>query len=161
VVGQTLVPALPAPPLVHVCDLSVELGPIMELGQGRAGTRRIIPIVGGTVEGPELSGTLLNLGADWQTVYPSGTADLSTRYAMRTHDGAIIEIINLGSRHGPADVLARVAAGDDVPPDQYYMRTHARLETGDPRYAWVNDALFVGTGARQFSSVTISLFRLG
>lgn len=38
------------------------------------------------------------------------------------------------------------------------MRTHARLETGDPRYAWVNDTLFVGTGARKASAVTISLF---
>jgi len=150
--------ALPAPQLVHVCDLSVELGPIMEMGKGRAGARRIVPIIGGTVEGPGISGRVLNLGADWQTIYPNGTADLSTRYALETHDGAIIEIINLGSRHGPADVLNRLAAGEDVPPDQYYMRTHARLETGDPRYAWVNDTLFVGTGARKASAVTISLF---
>ena len=151
---------LPAPRLVHVCDLSVELGPVMEMGKGRAGARRIIPIIGGMVEGPGISGRVLNLGADWQTVYPSGTADLSTRYAMETHDGAIIEIINLGSRHGPAAVLTRLAAGEDVPPDQYYMRTHARLETGDPRYAWVNDTLFVGTGARKASAVKISLFQL-
>ena len=54
--------------------------------------------------------------------------------------------------------MARVAAGDAVAPDDYYMRTHARLETGDPRYAWVNNMLFVGTGARQKSSVHISLF---
>lgn len=152
--------ALPPPPLLHVCDLFVELGPIMEMGQGRAGARRIIPIVGGRVEGPELSGIVLNLGADWQTIYPNGAADLNTRYAMRTHDGALIEIINLGSRHGPAEVLARVAAGEDVPPDQYYMRTHARLETGDPRYGWVNDTLFVGSGARQANAVKISLFRV-
>lgn len=130
----------------------------MEMGKGRAGARRIVPIIGGTVEGPGISGRVLNLGADWQTIYPNGTADLSTRYALETHDGAIIEIINLGSRHGPADVLNRLAAGEDVPPDQYYMRTHARLETGDPRYAWVNDTLFVGTGARKASAVTISLF---
>jgi hypothetical protein len=132
----------------------------MEMGKGRAGARRIVPIIGGTVEGPGISGRVLNLGADWQTIYPNGTADLSTRYALETHDGAIIEIINLGSRHGPADVLNRLAAGEDVPPDQYYMRTHARLETGDPRYAWVNDTLFVGTGARKASAVTISLFQV-
>lgn len=152
--------ALPPPKLVHVCDLAVELGPIIELGSGRAGARRIVPIIGGTVEGPAISGTVLDLGADWQTIYTSGTADLSTRYALQTHDGAIIEIVNIGSRHGPPEVLARLAAGEDVAPDQYYMRTHARLETGDSRYAWVNDSLFVGTGARQASAVKISLFRL-
>lgn len=153
-------PSLPPPDLVHVCDLAVALGPVIELGAGRAGMRRIIPIVGGTVRGPEISGRLLDLGADWQTVHASGAADLNTRYALETHDGAIIEIVNLGSRHGPPEILARIAAGETVPADQYYMRTHARLETGAPRYAWVNDMLFVGTGARHADRVTISLFRL-
>ncbi|MGB7337237.1 MAG: DUF3237 family protein [Salaquimonas sp.] len=35
------------------------------------------------------------------------------------------------------------------------MRTHARLETGDERYDWVNRALFVGVGARLKSVVQI------
>ena len=44
-----MTPALPAPGLTHVCDLFVDLADIKELGQGRAGQRRIIPIVGGRV----------------------------------------------------------------------------------------------------------------
>jgi hypothetical protein len=52
---------------------------------------------------------------------------------MEMDDGAVIEIRNYGLRHGPAEVIAKLAAGEDVVPDQYYMRTHARLETGDPR----------------------------
>ena len=56
------------------------------------------------------------------------------------------------------DVIERLAAGEEVAPDSYYMRTHARLETGDARYAWVNRMLFVGTGARRASSVLVSLF---
>ena len=47
-----MTPHLPAPDLSHVCDLTVELDPIIALGTGRAGQRRIIPIVGGTVSGP-------------------------------------------------------------------------------------------------------------
>jgi len=59
---------LPVPTLEHVCTLQVMLDPIREMGAGRAGQRRIIPIIGGTVQGARLSGKILNLGADWQTV---------------------------------------------------------------------------------------------
>ena len=149
---------LPAPNLRHFCDIVGELGPIREMGSGRAGRRRIIPIIGGSVTGPEISGRLLNLGADWQTIFADGLAELDTRYAMETDDGALIEIVNYGYRHGPADVIERLAAGEDVSPDSYYMRTHARLETGHSKYDWVNRMLFVGTGVRQKSSVHISLF---
>lgn len=151
---------LPQPRLRHVCDLFVSLDPIREMGNGQAGQRRIIPIVGGTVTGPALNGRILHLGADWQTIWANGVAELDTRYAIETTDGATIEIRNYGYRHGPAEVLAAIARGAEVAPDSYYMRTHARLETGDPRYDWVNRTLFVGTGARRAGQVVISLFAL-
>ena len=147
-----------APHLRPVCTLKVELGPIIEMGQGRAGKRRIIPIIDGKVEGPELSGTILNVGADWQTIFADGSADLDTRYAFETHDGAVIEVVNLGFRHGPPEVLERLAKGEEVSPDSYYMRTSARLETGDPRYQWVNKSIFVGTGMRKASAVEVDMF---
>lgn len=146
------------PDLEHICDLTVELGPIREMGKGRAGNRRIIPIVGGTVLGPRLQGKILNVGADWQTIFEGELAELDTRYAMETNDGAVIEIINYGYRFGPPDVMAAVARGEDVSPDAYSMRTMAKLETGDERYEWVNRTLFVGTGARHKSAVIVSLY---
>ena len=151
---------LPLPRLSHVATLQIDLGPVREMGRGRGGVRRIIPITGGTVEGPRLRGRVLDIGADWQTVYRDGLAYLDTRYAMETHDGAIIEIVNRGHRHGPAEVLDRVARGEPVPAQDYYMRTHARLETGDDRYAWVNRALFVGVGARHAAAVSLALHEI-
>ncbi len=151
---------LPTPNLEHICKLDVTLGPIREMGSGRAGRRRIIPIIGGQVTGTRLSGKILNVGADWQTIFNDGLAELDTRYAVETDDGAIIEIINYGFRHGPPDVLEAVARGETVDPSSYYMRTHARLETGDPRYDWVNRSLFVGVGARMQQSVTVDLYML-
>jgi hypothetical protein len=153
-------PRLAPPVLTHVCDLEVALDPIREMGEGRAGKRRIIPIVGGRVSGPRLNGTILNLGADWQTIFADGMAELDTRYGLETDDGATIEIKNYGYRHGPAEVIAAIARGDEVDPATYYMRTHARLEAGDARYAWVNRTLFVGTGARLDGQVVVSLFAL-
>lgn len=149
---------LTPPKLRHFCDLTVELGPPREMGDGHAGRRRIIPIVGGTVDGPGISGRILDLGADWQTVFQNGVAEIDTRYAFETDDGALIEIANVGFRHGPEDVITKLAAGEDCPRDQYYMRTSARLESGHPAYQWVNRTIFVGTGARKTSTVLMTLF---
>ena len=151
---------LPRPVLVQVCTLQVDLAPIREMGRGRAGQRRIVPITGGRGEGPELRGRVLDVGADWQTIFDGGLAQLDTRYAMETHDGAVIEIVNFGLRHGPRDVMEAVGRGEAVDPARYYMRTQARLETGDTRYDWVNRTLFVGCGAREASRVRIDLYAI-
>ncbi len=149
---------LPPPNLQPFCLLTVELGDVIELGTGRGAHRRIIPITGGQVEGEFIHGEILNVGADWQSVFEDGLAQLDTRYAMRTFDGAVIEIINFGFRHGPKDVLERLIHGKEVQTDEYYMRTIARLETGNPKYDWVNRMVFVGTGQRRKNSVEISLY---
>jgi hypothetical protein len=151
---------LDTPELRHLCDLAVELGPPIEMGDAPKGKRRIIPIVGGRVEGERLRGRVLNLGADWQTLFEDGTAELDTRYAIETRDGAIIDIRNFGFRHGPRHVLDALARGEAVPPDAYYMRTTARFETADLRYAWLNRIITVGTGAREPASVLLSLFEV-
>ena len=151
---------LPTPTLQHVADFDVELAPVTEMGDGRGGRRRIIPIVGGRVSGPRFRGEILDVGADWQTVFSTGLAELDTRYAFRTDDGAVIEIINYGYWHGAENVMKRIAAGEDVDPSSYYMRTHARLETGHPDYQWVNKTLFVGVGGRFRSNVRLSLYEI-
>lgn len=151
---------IPVPALSHAFTLRVELAAPIELGQGRAGQRRIIPIVGGAALGPEITGEVMNLGADWQTIFADGAAHLDTRYAVKTEDGAVIEIVNIGTRHGPPEVLDRLAAGEEVDPSTYYMRTAARLETGDARYDWVNHTLFVCAGIRRASAVEIAYYKV-
>lgn len=151
---------LPQPGLRHLCELVVELAAPIELGTGPRGRRRIIPIIGGTVSGERLNGRILNLGADWQTIFSDGVAELDTRYSFETHDGATVDIRNFGYRHGPAEIIERLARGEAVDPALYYMRTHPRFETGDPRYAWLNRMICVGTGARESASVRISVYEV-
>jgi hypothetical protein len=151
---------LNAPTLQHLCDLKVDLAPPIEMGEAPRGRRRIIPIIGGAVAGERLNGRVLGLGADWQTIFRDGSAELDTRYAIETYDGATIEIRNFGFRTGAPDVIAALARGEDVDPALYYMRTSPRFETGDPRYAWLNARIFVGTGIRSAQSVHISVFEV-
>jgi len=152
---------LPTPTLTHFCTLKVALSKPMMIGDVHAASKRVIPIRGGTVTGPEISGTILDFGADWQRVFESGVAELDARYAFKTDDGALVEIENFGFRHGPPDILAKLAAGEACPPESYYMRTAARLSTAHPKYNWINRTMFVGTGARLQNAVQIELYAVG
>ena len=149
---------LKPPVLRPFCTLEVEAGPVLDMGNARYGRRRIVPIAGGRVSGPRLSGRIIGGGADWQTVSADGVAEMDARYALETDDGAIVEIIDRGFRHGPEDVMKRLAAGEPVAPDAYYMRSTVRLESGHPDYAWLNRMAFVGTGARTSTGVRIDIY---
>jgi hypothetical protein len=136
----------------------ISLAPAQELGDTPLGRRRIIPIIGGTISGARLSGEVLPGGADWQVIRPDGVADLDARYTIRTNDGALVYVRNRGYRHGPPEVIARLARGESVDPSLYYMRTTPRFETGDERYAWLNRLVCVGSGARLAAAVRIDFY---
>lgn len=139
---------------------AITLAAVQELGTGPLGRRRIIPITGGRFEGERLSGRVLPGGADWQVIRPDGVADLDARYTLETGDGALIYVRNKGYRHGPEDVIRRLAAGEAVDPKLYYMRTTPWFETGDARYAWLNRIVCVGTGARLAAAVQLEFFEV-
>ena len=68
-----------SPQLEFALDLRVSIGPTLELGQGSCGTMRNVPITGGTVHGPQISGRALSRGADWQFVEPDGLTSIDTQ----------------------------------------------------------------------------------
>jgi hypothetical protein len=138
----------------------IELARPQELGDGPLGRRRIIGITGGRVFGARLSGRVLPGGADWQVIRADGVADLDARYTLETHDGALIYVRNRGYRHGPEEVLRRIASGENVDPSQYYMRTTPLFETGDGRYAWLNRMVCVATAARRPAAVELEVFEV-
>jgi hypothetical protein len=146
--------------LAPLCRLSIELEAPREIGRTPLGHRRIIGIAGGTFSGPRLSGEVLPGGADWQVIRGDGVADLDARYTLRTDDGALVYVRNRGYRHGPEEVMRKLAAGEAVDPALYYMRTTPWFETGDARYAWLNRIVCVGTGARRAASVELEFFEV-
>lgn len=148
------------PLLEPICRLEIALTRPHEMGECPGGIRRIIPIMGGTVTGERINGRILNIGADWQTVQNGGLAQLDARYAMETDDGAVIEVISQGIRHMAPETAARAVAGEDVPFSDYYMRTFIRLESGDPRYDWVNRSLFLATGGKKGAAVHLDIYRI-
>lgn len=146
------------PKLAKLCRARVKVASPLDLGATPAGTRRIIAIEGGTVEGERLSGEIVPGGADWQIVREDGTALLEARYTVRTHDGALVYVRNIGIRRGPREVLARIAAGEPVDPREYYFRSSPVFETGDPRYAWLNGIVAVGSAVRLRDEVILDFY---
>jgi Protein of unknown function (DUF3237) len=136
------------------------LEPIMNLGATPYGERRIIGITGGTVRGPKLQGRILPGGADWQIVRTDGAADIQARYTIETDAGARILVNSEGLRHGPPDVLAALARGDNVDPSLYYFRTVMRFETSDPATDWLNRILALARGQREALAVRLDVYEV-
>jgi hypothetical protein len=131
------------------------------LGEGPHGLRRIVPITGGTVDGPKLKGQVVPGGADWQFVRPDGTLELEAKYTIQAHDGTSIMITNWGFRRGPKDVIDKLGRGEPVDPSLYYFRTSAAFEAPvESAHAWLNSTVFVGVAERQASTAVIRFFAI-
>jgi hypothetical protein len=139
---------------------NVKLGDILDLGDTQWGRRRVVPIVGGSFDGERLRGDVLPGGADWQVLHADGMITVDTRYTLRTHDGALVYLTTQGVRHGPPEVLARLAAGEPVDPAEYYFRLFLRFETGHPAYFWLGRTLGVASAARSADAVRYQAYAL-
>jgi hypothetical protein len=144
----------------YLCDLKVDVGEIVTIGPGPLGERRIVAILGGTFEGPQMRGTILEGGNDWQIVRADGVLDVDARYALREESGAAIRVVSQGYRHGPPDVLAAIGRGEKVDPSKYFFRSVLRFETGAPEFAWLNKTIAVAKAQRQARQVLLTAYRL-
>ena len=136
------------------------LAGIQKFGATPYGERRIINILGGTVEGPRLKGKILPGGADWQIIRSDGVVHLQARYTVETDSGGLILVNSEGYRHGPPEVMASLARDETVDPSLYYFRAFMRFETADPAAAFLNRILAIGYGAREHQAVRIEVFEV-
>lgn len=159
---------LPPPSLEHVADLKVFVAAPVEAGQVQGlnsrGRRRIIPITGGEVSGPQFSGRVLAGGADFQLVVSETSADLDARYIIELDTppfaGEHLYVQNQALRRGSATDIARLVRGEAVDPAAIYFRCAPRFEVSTPALAWLTESLFIGSGARYPDRVEISLYRV-
>ncbi len=140
-------PSTLRPSLEFVTTVTVECEPELVVGNTPAGARRVVPILGGTVNGPLLQGTVLGKGSDWNVVRSDGLCVVSAHYLLRTHDGVVVDVLNEGILDGRTQPLI----GTTTP----------RFEAPDGPYAWLNEATFVGTlHPMGGSSVRLDFFRV-
>jgi hypothetical protein len=149
-----------SPQLEFTLELRVNIGPTLELGQGLCGTRRHVPIRGGSFHGPQIAGRVMPGGADWQFVELDGLTFVDARYVIETEEGIRIGVRNHGVRHGSKEVIARLAAGETVPSDQYYFRTTPRFYPPEGRYGWLKRSIFLGNAERFADLVVVQVWKV-
>ena len=133
--AQQIVPptASDTPRLEYVMQLYVTLEPEYVVGEVPHGKRVVIPITGGIFEGPQLKGTIIPGGADYQYKKTNGKnqrTELEAIYSIKTDDGVYIHVRNSG-------IFSMSEQG-------FYFLTAPKFEAPeDSPYAWLNNAIFV------------------
>ena len=143
------------PRLEFVMQLRVTLGDVYTVGDTPHGKRIVIPITGGTFEGPQLKGTILNGGADYQLASADGSrTELEAIYSIRTDDGTYIHVRNRG---------LIVNGKDEQGQPSFYFKAAPQFEApADSRYAWLNNALYVcqPDWSQGFKGIVLNVWRV-
>ena len=141
-------------------NVDVPCDVIQELGRTPKGIRKIVPITGGTFNGPAISGKIIPGGYDWQLLREDGVTEIEARYVLQTNDGALITIVNTGLRHGSPEVMQKMAKGELVDPSLYYFRSIPVFETGSKEYEWLTKNIFIANGIRKPAQVIIQVWKV-
>lgn len=155
-------PSQPALRHRHLFNLTldVDFAGMTTIGKVPAGRRRIAPVTGGTFAGERLRGTVLP-GADWVINRPDGVMLIDVRLVLQTEDGVPVYLTYQGRFLAAPEAMERFGRGALLDPGDYSLAMTARLECGDPRYAWLNDVVCVGTGIQTAAGPVYELFEIG
>ena len=123
-----------APQLEFALQLKVTLGQAFSIENTQHGRRTVIPITGGTFEGPGIKGTIINGGADYQLANAQGRTELEAIYCIKTDDGVYI-----------------------------YFRCAPTFEApADSKYGWLNNSLFLcaPSFSQGFSGIVLNVWKV-
>ena len=143
------------PQLEFVLQLKVTLGEAYSCGETQHGRRTVIPITGGTFEGPDIKGTIIEGGADYQLANTTlGRTEIEAIYSIKTDDGVYIHIRNRGIIGSSKDANGNPS---------FYFRCAPQFEApADSKYAWLNNSLFVCAPefSQSFKGIVLNVWRV-
>lgn len=147
-----------APELEFTCELKVTIDLPIKLGETPRGERVIIPITGGTFEGPKLKGNVLKGGADYQYVSMDGErTELDAIYTIKTDDNVLIHIRNVGLLCFTKDSEESSTLGSS----DIYFRTAPKFEAPiNSKYAWLNNAIFICKPVGKKDHISIQVWKV-
>lgn len=141
--------ALDALPVEHIGTLTAATNEVERpfVKRGPYGTKTVATVTSATMTGPKIEATMPAgvAGGDWVTLLADGTFSLDVRLSLRTNDGADIYLHYVGLGKPGEDGKAEI-------------RSQPRFETGDERYAWLNDLVCIGMGRTDDNGVTYEVY---
>jgi len=143
-----------APQLEFALQLKVTLGETFGINNTQHGRRTVIPITGGTFEGPGIKGTIISGGADYQLANADGRTELEAIYCIKTDDGVYIHVRNRG-------IIANTKDADGKP--SFYFRCAPQFEApADSKYGWLNNSLFLcaPSFSQGFNGIVLNVWRV-
>jgi hypothetical protein len=147
-------PPKETPQLEFALQLKVTLGQAFSIENTQHGRRTVIPITGGTFEGPGIKGTIINGGADYQLANAQGRTELEAIYCIKTDDGVYIHVRNRG-------IIASGQNADGKP--SFYFRAAPQFEApADSKYGWLNNSLFVCAPefSQSFQGIVLNVWKV-
>jgi hypothetical protein len=141
-------------------EITLEVPPVVDLGETPYGRRRIAQVVAGSFEGPRLKGRILPGGGDWLLLRRDGVLQLDVRLTLETDDRQLIYMTYKGLRHGPKEVIDSLNRGESIDPSLYYFRSTPYFETSSQTYGWLNGICAVATGSRSATGPTYHVFQV-
>tara|TARA_B100000676_G_C18085687_1_gene854816 strand:+ start:1478 stop:1933 length:456 start_codon:yes stop_codon:yes gene_type:complete len=150
---------MPALNSEYLFTIRVTVDVLHEVGKTPFGTRHIDMLGGGNFEGPKLRGTVLG-GIDQKVFRSDGAMNPNVRLMLKTDDDALIYTYYTGVRCGTAEVMRRIADGEEVSPSEYYLRNTPYFETSAPQYDWLNRIVSVVVGRRMPDHAAYDVFEI-
>jgi hypothetical protein len=141
-------------------ELRIEVTGSYLLGDAPLGRRRLDRLDKGHFRGPKIEAEVVTGGMDLLLGGADGALRPDVRLILRLDDGEVLLVQYRGVRHGPPQVMQRIAAGELVPPDAYTLRTALVFETASRKYDWINRVVAVGVGRREPGAAIYDVFEV-
>ena len=121
-------------------------GPMPATQGSPVGERLYWEMSEGTLEGPRIKARIAMPGGDWYRPGADGFGRPDVRVQFITDDDAVI-LLHYNGLMQMNDAFTKSAkAGNATRFEDHYMRMAMCFDVGEPKYAWLNQHLFVAEG---------------
>ena len=123
----------------YLATYEVLLGPAQMVGK-----RLVVPVTGGTLQGPKVKGEFVEPSGDWLIPMPDGTLRLDARESIKADDGEILFLELGGVVVTNKELLDRFSKGEVLTPKDEYFITAGTIATTSKKYDWLNHVQLIG-----------------